>query len=78
MGQTREEEDYGYNLFPDRNKEKRKKELNNLFTFNHKCQLMLHFAMETSKFSLSANIYQITESVIVTARVQMSMCEPQL
>lgn len=51
MGQTREEEDYGYNLFPDRNKEKRKKELNNLFTFNHKCQLMLHFAMETSPYA---------------------------
>lgn len=52
MDQTKEEGEYGYDLFPERNKGKYKKNLlaESLFTFNHKCQVMLQFAMETSKY----------------------------
>lgn len=51
MAQTKEEEDYGYGLFPDRKTDKYKKGSlgENVFTFNNKCQVMLHFAMETSE-----------------------------
>lgn len=52
MDQTKQEDDdYGYNLFPDRNTGKFKKGSigESLFTFNHKCQVMLQLAMETSK-----------------------------
>lgn len=52
MDQTKQqEEDYGYNLFPDRSKEKYSKGsiAETLFTFNHKCQVMLQFALDTSK-----------------------------
>ena len=52
MDQTKQDDDYGYNLFPDRNTAKSKKAFitQSLFTFNHKCQVMLQFAMETSKY----------------------------
>uniref|UniRef100_A0A668AJP4 Mitochondrial inner membrane protease ATP23 n=1 Tax=Myripristis murdjan TaxID=586833 RepID=A0A668AJP4_9TELE len=52
MDQTKQEEEYGYDLFPERNKGKFKKGsiAESLFTFNHKCQVMLQFAMETSKY----------------------------
>lgn len=52
MAQTeQQEDDYGYNLFPERNSGKFQKGsiAESLFTFNHKCQVMLQFAMETSK-----------------------------
>lgn len=52
MDQTKEEEgEYGYGLFPERNKPKYKKGSigESLFTFSHKCQVMLQFAMETSE-----------------------------
>lgn len=53
MDQTKQEEEYGYNLFPERNTGKYKKGSigESLFTFNHKCQVMLQFAMETSEYS---------------------------
>lgn len=53
MGQTKQEEDYGYNLFPERNAGDQKKTslTQSLFTFNHKCQVMLQFAMETSPYA---------------------------
>lgn len=53
MDQTKQEEEYGYDLFPERNTGKYKKGsiAESLFTFNHKCQVMLQFAMETSEYS---------------------------
>uniref|UniRef100_A0A8C5CHU8 Mitochondrial inner membrane protease ATP23 n=2 Tax=Gadus morhua TaxID=8049 RepID=A0A8C5CHU8_GADMO len=52
-GSTKQDDDYGYNLFPDRNTAKSKKAFitQSLFTFNHKCQVMLQFAMETSPYA---------------------------
>lgn len=51
MDQTKQEEEYGYDLFPERNKGEYKKNLfmDTFFTFHHKCQAMLHLAMETSE-----------------------------
>ena len=51
MDQTKQEEEYGYDLFPERNRPKFKKGsiAESLFTFNHKCQVMLQFATETSE-----------------------------
>ncbi|XP_070710075.1 mitochondrial inner membrane protease ATP23 homolog [Pempheris klunzingeri] len=53
MDQTKQEEEYGYDLFPERNKGKVKKGsiAESLFTFNHKCQLMLKYAMDTSPYA---------------------------
>ncbi|XP_037315803.1 mitochondrial inner membrane protease ATP23 homolog [Pungitius pungitius] len=53
MEQPKQEEDYGYDLFPERNsaKYKGKSFKESLFTFNHKCQIMLQFAMETSPYA---------------------------
>uniref|UniRef100_A0A3B4A5B7 Mitochondrial inner membrane protease ATP23 n=1 Tax=Periophthalmus magnuspinnatus TaxID=409849 RepID=A0A3B4A5B7_9GOBI len=53
---TKQEEDYGYDLFPERNKSKYKKGsiTESLFTFNHKCQVMLQYAIDTSKSRISA------------------------
>ncbi|XP_020490447.1 mitochondrial inner membrane protease ATP23 homolog [Labrus bergylta] len=53
MDQTKQEEDYGYDLFPERTKSKYAKGsiAESLFTFNNKCQVMLHFAMETSPYA---------------------------
>ena len=54
MDQSKQQEDdYGYNLFPERNAPKYKKDSigATLFTFNHKCQVMLHLALETSMWS---------------------------
>lgn len=52
MDQTKEEGEYGYELFPERKKGNQKKGFlrESLFTFNHKCQYMLHLAMETSEY----------------------------
>ncbi|XP_051886739.1 mitochondrial inner membrane protease ATP23 homolog isoform X2 [Pristis pectinata] len=51
--QQEQEEDYGYRLFPERKSGKEKKGLlgESLFTFNHKCQLMLKVALDTSPFA---------------------------
>lgn len=56
MEQPKQEEDYGYDLFPERNsaKYKAKSIKESLFTFNHKCQVMLQFAMETSECLLAS------------------------
>ncbi|KAM6895643.1 mitochondrial inner membrane protease ATP23 homolog [Xenentodon cancila] len=53
MDQSKQDEDYGYNLFPERNTEKSPSNLikESLFTFKHKCQVMLHLAMETSPYA---------------------------
>lgn len=54
MDQTKEEEEYGYDLFQERNKggviQKKRSFAESLLTFNHKCQVMLQFAMETSEY----------------------------
>lgn len=53
MDQTKQDEDYGYDLFPERNSGKYKKGsiAESLFTFNHKCQVMLQLAVDTSEYS---------------------------
>ncbi|XP_017296703.1 mitochondrial inner membrane protease ATP23 homolog [Kryptolebias marmoratus] len=53
MDRTKQDEDYGYDIIPDRTTEKTKKQFirESQFTFNHKCQNMLHFAMETSPYA---------------------------
>lgn len=53
MDQTKqEEEEYGYDLFPERNPgDKRSTLAKNLFTFHNKCQVMLQFATETSPYA---------------------------
>ncbi|XP_062238891.1 mitochondrial inner membrane protease ATP23 homolog [Platichthys flesus] len=53
MDQTKQEEEYGYDLFPERNSPKYKKGsfAENLFTFNHKCQIMLQVATDTSPYA---------------------------
>ncbi|MBN3313585.1 ATP23 protease, partial [Atractosteus spatula] len=47
------EEDYGYQLFPERNTQTFKKGsfAKNLFTYNHKCQVMLKFTLDTSPYA---------------------------
>uniref|UniRef100_A0A668SQI2 Mitochondrial inner membrane protease ATP23 n=1 Tax=Oreochromis aureus TaxID=47969 RepID=A0A668SQI2_OREAU len=54
MDQTKQEEEYGYDLFPERKPGEHKKTsiAESLFTFNHKCQVMLQFAVETSEYQL--------------------------
>lgn len=54
MGETKEEEEqYGYDLFPERKEEKLKGGSigKSLFTFNHKCQVMLQIAVDTSPYA---------------------------
>ncbi|KAL0196570.1 hypothetical protein M9458_010142, partial [Cirrhinus mrigala] len=43
------EEELGYSLYPERNSSKYKQGSigESLFTFKHKCQIMLQFAMDT-------------------------------
>ncbi|MBN3300731.1 mitochondrial inner membrane protease ATP23 homolog [Amia ocellicauda] len=47
------EDDYGYQLFPERNTSKYKKGsiAESLFTFKHKCQVMLQFTLDTSPYA---------------------------
>ncbi|XP_076008650.1 mitochondrial inner membrane protease ATP23 homolog [Genypterus blacodes] len=53
MDQSKEKEDYGYDLFPERNTEKQKKGAvqGALFTYNNKCQFMLQYALDTSPYA---------------------------
>ncbi|XP_005733140.1 mitochondrial inner membrane protease ATP23 homolog [Pundamilia nyererei] len=53
MDQTKQEEEYGYDLFPDRKPGEHKKTsiAESLFTFNYKCRVMLQFAVETSPYA---------------------------
>ncbi|XP_059181874.1 mitochondrial inner membrane protease ATP23 homolog [Centropristis striata] len=51
MDQSKQDEDYGYGLFPRRKEKKMGAIAQSLFTFNHKCQVMLQFAMETSPYA---------------------------
>uniref|UniRef100_A0A0F8ALI9 Mitochondrial inner membrane protease ATP23 n=1 Tax=Larimichthys crocea TaxID=215358 RepID=A0A0F8ALI9_LARCR len=53
MDQTKQEEDYGYGLFPER---KRAQSSNgfirdSLFTFHHRCQFMLQVAVDSSPYA---------------------------
>lgn len=52
MDKSKQEDDYGYHLFPERNKDKQKKNfvIESLFTFNNKCRIMLKFATDTSEY----------------------------
>ncbi|KAG2459983.1 mitochondrial inner membrane protease ATP23 homolog isoform X1 [Polypterus senegalus] len=47
------DEDYGYQLFPDRHNETSKRSAlgTSLFTFKHKCQVMLRIALDTSPYA---------------------------
>lgn len=51
----KEEDDYGYGLFPDRKRAEGRTPrtflYNSLFTFNHKCQVMLKIALDTSPYA---------------------------
>ncbi|XP_054655983.1 mitochondrial inner membrane protease ATP23 homolog isoform X2 [Dunckerocampus dactyliophorus] len=52
MGQTKQEEDYGYDLFPERNPGTlNKRSVPRLYSWYHKCQLMLKLAVETSPYA---------------------------
>ncbi|XP_029317976.1 mitochondrial inner membrane protease ATP23 homolog [Cottoperca gobio] len=53
MDQSKQEKDYGYDLFPERNKGPNKGSFlsHSLLTFHNKCELMLKFAMETSPYA---------------------------
>lgn len=44
-----EEDDFGYRLFPDRNKKPQSFLVRSLFTFHNRCQLMLRMTLDTSK-----------------------------
>lgn len=49
-GSIEKDEDFGYGLFPDRQRGDTKSALYNaLFSFNPKCRLMLKIALDTSK-----------------------------
>ncbi|XP_054911566.1 mitochondrial inner membrane protease ATP23 homolog [Poeciliopsis prolifica] len=53
MDRTKQDEEYGYNLFPKRNpmKPEKRPDRSSLFSFRNKCQVMLRFAMETSPYA---------------------------
>nr|XP_033813793.1 mitochondrial inner membrane protease ATP23 homolog isoform X1 [Geotrypetes seraphini]XP_033813795.1 mitochondrial inner membrane protease ATP23 homolog isoform X1 [Geotrypetes seraphini] len=54
MDQTKQdEEDYGYQFFPERQDKSRKKSFmrQSLFTFHNKCQIMLKVALDTSPYA---------------------------
>lgn len=51
MDKSKEKDDYGYHLFPEKNKEKKNFLIESLFTFNNKCRIMLKFATDTSEYS---------------------------
>ncbi|KAL2309506.1 hypothetical protein Nmel_005707 [Mimus melanotis] len=46
-----EEDDFGYRLFPDRNKKPQSFLVRSLFTFHNKCQLMLRLTLETNPYA---------------------------
>lgn len=48
-GGGEEEDDFGYRLFPDRNKSPQSFLVRSLFTFHSRCQLMLRMTLDTSK-----------------------------
>uniref|UniRef100_A0A3Q2E4H0 Mitochondrial inner membrane protease ATP23 n=1 Tax=Cyprinodon variegatus TaxID=28743 RepID=A0A3Q2E4H0_CYPVA len=53
MDESKQEEGLGYELFPERSSGRSRKGAirESLFTFSHKCQVMLTFAMETSPYA---------------------------
>lgn len=53
MDQTKQDEEYGYDIYPERKRGKHKPGLfaQNQFTFNRKCLFMLQYAMETSPYA---------------------------
>ncbi|NXL28100.1 ATP23 protease, partial [Glaucidium brasilianum] len=46
-----EEDDFGYRLFPDRNKKQQSFLVRSLFTFHNKCQLMLRMTLDTNPYA---------------------------
>ncbi|NWY08662.1 ATP23 protease, partial [Aphelocoma coerulescens] len=50
-GADEEEDDFGYRLFPDRNKKPQSFLVRSLFTFHNKCQLMLRLTLETNPYA---------------------------
>lgn len=46
-----EEDDFGYRLFPDRNKEPQSFLVRSLFTFHNRCQVMLRMTLETNPYA---------------------------
>ncbi|XP_032914813.1 mitochondrial inner membrane protease ATP23 homolog [Catharus ustulatus] len=50
-GAEEEEDDFGYRLFPDRNKKPQSFLVRSLFTFHNKCQLMLRLTLETNPYA---------------------------
>uniref|UniRef100_A0A6G1RMF8 Mitochondrial inner membrane protease ATP23 n=1 Tax=Hypotaenidia okinawae TaxID=2861861 RepID=A0A6G1RMF8_9GRUI len=46
-----EEDDFGYRLFPDRNKKQQSFLVRSLFTFHNRCQLMLRMTLETNPYA---------------------------
>ncbi|XP_061923127.1 mitochondrial inner membrane protease ATP23 homolog isoform X1 [Entelurus aequoreus] len=52
MGQAKEEKDYGYDLFPEREaKNVKQRSVSNLFTFYNKCQFMLNNTVNHSPYA---------------------------
>lgn len=53
MDQSKQEEEYGYDLFPERNRRTYKggSTRQSLLPLNRRCQVMLQFAMETSPYA---------------------------
>ncbi|XP_047431462.1 mitochondrial inner membrane protease ATP23 homolog [Mugil cephalus] len=52
MDQSKQEEEYGYDLFPKRKTDSKPSAIaQSLFTFNHKCQVMLQLALDTSPYA---------------------------
>nr|XP_003221233.1 PREDICTED: mitochondrial inner membrane protease ATP23 homolog [Anolis carolinensis] len=54
-GSSEEEDDFGYGLFPERSRSEKKPPKNfvykSLFTFNHKCHVMLKIALENNPYA---------------------------
>ncbi|XP_050180814.1 mitochondrial inner membrane protease ATP23 homolog isoform X1 [Myiozetetes cayanensis] len=48
---TVEEDDFGYRLFPDRNKKPQSFLVRSLFTFHNRCQVMLRMTLETNPYA---------------------------
>ncbi|XP_051464447.1 mitochondrial inner membrane protease ATP23 homolog isoform X2 [Apus apus] len=51
VGEGEEEDDFGYRLFPDRNKKPQSFLVRSLFTFHNRCQLMLRMTLDTNPYA---------------------------
>ncbi|KAM6287840.1 mitochondrial inner membrane protease ATP23 homolog isoform 2-T2 [Spheniscus humboldti] len=50
-GRGEEDDDFGYRLFPDRNKKPQSFLVRSLFTFHNRCQLMLRMTLDTNPYA---------------------------